>query len=207
MSSPNPRATSSVKIEPGLPVNAELLGRSLDIKKQLTHSLHGAGLGSGGISKGPGRRNSVNVKQEDDVDEEDQRNERRRRDDINERIQELLTLIPPKYFRESNKDIQNGLDDSLVKSTGTKDGKPNKGQILTQAVEYIQALQNSIDENNRKEVELLLKMKNYQMQQEKKLNVPIAVESTSAELALGEIGVGPESTEYFKSVLMNKREE
>ncbi|WPK23870.1 hypothetical protein PUMCH_001120 [Australozyma saopauloensis] len=207
MTSPNPRSSASIKIEPGLPVNAELLGRSLDIKKQLTHSLQGGGPSSGGVLKLPVRRNSVHVKNEDDNDDEEQHNERKRRDDINERIQELLTLIPQKYFRESAKEGLAGLEDNSSKSTGTKDGKPNKGQILTQAVEYIQALQNSIDENNRKEVELLLKMKTFQMQQEGKVNVPISVGATSAELALGEIGVGPHSQEYFKAVLARKSED
>lgn len=205
MASPNHRSHSSMRIEPGLPVNAELLGRSFDIKKQLTHSMHGAG--TGGISKAPGRRNSTHVAAEDENGDEEQHNERKRRDDINERIQELLTLIPPDYFRDSAKEGSAGPEEGSSKSNGTKDGKPNKGQILTQAVEYIQALQNSIDENNRKEVELLLKMKTYQMQQEGQLNAPITVGTTSAELALGEIGVGPHSQEYFKAVLARKSDD
>lgn len=202
MASPNYRNVSNMKLEAALPPDAELPGRSIDIKRQLSNSMQG----NGGISKFLARRNSVHVKTDADDGEEDQHNERKRRDDINERIQELLTLIPPEYFRESNKERSSGLDDSAIKSTGTKDGKPNKGQILTQAVEYIQSLQNQIDENNRKEVELLLKMKTYQMQQEGQTNVPLSAGSTSAELALGEIGVGPNSQEYFKAVLARRNE-
>lgn len=206
MTSPKLRKFTSIKIEPGLPVNAELLGRSLSIKKQLTHSLQGNVPGSGGVSKS-GRRGSVYAKNEDDKgEEEEHHNERKRRDDINERIQELLTLIPPEYFSDNQKDLLNSLGDNWSKSTGTKDGKPNKGQILTQAVEYIQALQNTTDENNRKEVGLLIKLKTYQQQKEGCTNVPIVVGPTSAELALGEIGVGPNSQEYFESVLLRSNE-
>lgn len=206
MTSPNYNLGPSIKLEPGLPVNAELLGRSFDIKKQLTHSLHGGATLSGGVSKAPARRNSTHIKNEDN-EADDQPHERKRRDDINDKIQELLTLIPPEYFNDNSKEGSVGLEESGSRSTGTKDGKPNKGQILTQAVEYIQALQNSIDENNRKEVELVLKMKTYQMQQKGKVDVPISIGATSAELALGEIGVGPHSQEYFRTVLAKNYEE
>lgn len=193
----------SVRQDSGLPVNAELLSRSFDIKKQLSQSFHGGGV-QGGVSKPHSRRNSAyHVKLEPDEDEDEQGNERKRRDNINERIQDLLGLIPPEYFQDNGKDVNvTGYEESMAKSTGTKDGKPNKGQVLSKSVEYIQALQNKIDENNRKEVELQLKLKTLQMKQQGKTNVPILAGSTSAELALGEIGVGPHAEMYFKDVLL-----
>lgn len=186
-----------VKAEPALPVNAsELLSRLFDIKKQLSQSFQYGG-SVGGVSKPQSRRNSFLHK--DDDDDDDRGNERKRRDNVNERIQELLTLIPPEYFLEQPRDE----DGPGTKSTGTKDGKPNKGQILSKAVEYIQAMQNLIDENNRKEVQLLLKLKTLQMRQQGKANVPVSVGTTSAELALGQIGVGPHADEYFRQVLID----
>lgn len=189
----------------GSPVNAELLSKSFDIKKQLSQSFHGGG-SLGGVSKPHSRANltfHVRLDQDDEDDPEEQGNERKRRDNINERIQELLTLIPPEYFQESAKDSGlSGYEESISKSTGTKDGKPNKGQVLSKAVEYIQSLQNLIDENNRKEVELQFKLKALQMKQQGKVNVSILAETTSAELALGEIGVGPHAEEYLKNVLI-----
>ncbi|KAI5963553.1 RTG1 [Candida pseudojiufengensis] len=173
--------------------------------------------------------------QDNEDDDKDQGNERKRRDNINDKIQELLTLIPQEYFitkdeststntskikkesspppftnekSPSEEDINN-----TVSKTGTKDGKPNKGQILTKSVEYLQYLQNLIDENNRKEVELIMKLENLKLQKKQnklnnssgnnnKQNLPIRIGYTSAEKALGEIGVGPCSEEYFKDVLV-----
>ncbi|KAF8004691.1 hypothetical protein HF325_000148 [Metschnikowia pulcherrima] len=216
---------------PGSPMN-DLLGRSVDIKKQLLQSFHGhsssfsGGVSGGGVTKPKLRRNSAyHVKSEDadlgdngvgngaEEGKEDQGIERKRRDNINEKIQELLTLIPSEYFLEKEQPAagstgaaNHAFEEALSKLAGTRDGKPNKGQILTQAVEYIQTLQNTIDENNRKEVELFLKMKTLEKQQKgdksSLANVPIAVEPTSAERALGEIGVGPESDGYFRKVLL-----
>lgn len=185
--------------EAGSPVNAsELLSRSSDIKKQLSQSFQG-GASSGGVQKPLSRRNSaIHIKNEDE-DEEDQGNERKRRDNINEKIQELLALVPPVYFLDMATREE---EDGAAKSTGTKDGKPNKGQILTKSVEYIQYLQNLIDDNNRKEVELQLKLKTLRMQQQGRNNVPISADPTSAEKALGEIGVGPHSRKYFEEVLL-----
>lgn len=222
---------------PGLPASPvnEFLGRSLDIKKQLLQSLQGHAAASGGVTKPKSRRNSAYYIKTEDGDGaesgklgengepgengDDQGIERKRRDNINEKIQELLTLIPGEYFQDVGKDgvppAANspsagqgpGYEEALAmaKSTGTRDGKPNKGQILTQAVEYIQHLQNSIDENNRREVELFLKMKTLEKQAQGQStggNVPVAVGPTSAERALGEIGVGPESEQYFRNVLL-----
>ncbi|ODV97230.1 hypothetical protein PACTADRAFT_29373, partial [Pachysolen tannophilus NRRL Y-2460] len=101
--------------------------------------------------------------------------ERKRRDNINDKIQELLALIPDTVFKDAND-----------KSTGTKDGKPNKGQILTKSVEYIQFLQNEIDAKNRKEVELIYNLKKLNL-----TNDNNEFDHTSAEIGLGRIGVGP----------------
>lgn len=188
----------NIKHEPGSPVNAELLSRSLDIKRQLAHSFQGNG-GSGGISKPQSRRNSAfHVTSDPDDDDEGQNHERKRRDHINDRIQELLTLIPASYFQDSAKEQ---LDDGGTRNTGTKDGKPNKGQILTKSVDYIKVLQNTIDANNRMEVKLLLKLRKLEMYERGNANAPVSVGTTSAELALGEIGVGPHSEKYFRQVL------
>lgn len=188
----------NIKHEPGSPVNTELLSRSLDIKRQLAHSFQGNG-GSGGISKPQSRRNSAfHVTSDQDDDEEGQNHERKRRDHINDRIQELLTLIPAHYFQDSAKEQ---LDEVGARNTGTKDGKPNKGQILTKSVDYIKVLQNTIDANNRMEVKLLLKLRKLEMYEKGSANTPVSVGTTSAELALGEIGVGPHSEKYFHQVL------
>lgn len=152
--------------------------------------------------------------------------DRKRRDNINERIQELLTLIPSEYFQEyyATSNNNNSSDsttpsavggansgggtgssnseDSTVgtpvsnfgtpkpKGTGTKDGRPNKGQILTQAVEYINKLQNQVDAKNREEVEYILKLSKLAKVADVKVT-DINLENTSAEIELGRIGVGP----------------
>lgn len=211
------------------PESAEkLLSRSLDIKKQLSQSFQGNASTQqhGGISKPQSRKNSMiaiksnngSENEEDDDDKDDsQVNERKRRDNINEKIQELLTLIPAEFFQENPptntqqqqaQQTQQSENDAAiaaaVKNSGTKDGKPNKGQILTKSVEYLQYLQNLIDENNRKEVELVVKLRSLELQeQQRSLNVPINVGHTSAERALGKIGVGPLSDDYFKLILVN----
>lgn len=200
-----------IKTEPA----EKLIPKSGDIKKQLSQSLYGASgpsSSSGGISKPHSRKNSViAMKSEEENDDEDddedgQGNERKRRDNINDRIQELLTLIPPEFFQETAPVAHTGNQaydqeaeiTAAVKNSGTKDGKPNKGQILTKSVEYLQYLQNLIDENNRKEVELIMKLRNLQGQPN---TAPIG--NTSAEKALGKIGVGPLSEPYFKQILVN----
>lgn len=192
----------------------KLLSKSGDIKRQLSQSLYGGSGPSssmGGISKPHSRKNSViAIKSDDDNDLDDdddgQGNERKRRDNINDKIQELLMLIPPEFFQEtapatnpSGQYSQEAEITAAVKNSGTKDGKPNKGQILTKSVEYLQYLQNLIDENNRIEVELLAKLRNLQGQ----LSDSQSVGHTSAERALGEIGVGPLSESYFKQILVN----
>lgn len=106
--------------------------------------------------------------------------ERKRRDNINERIQDLLKIIPEIFFDESNE-----------KSTGTKDGKPNKGQILTKAIEYVQWLQNEVDSKNRKEVELSIKMRNLEISNNVPHDKRLNLSHTSAEYGLGALGVGP----------------
>lgn len=171
---------------------------------------------SGASSSGNGNNSNNNNSNSDD--EDDLGHERKRRDNINDKIQELLTLVPPEFFQEqpatnnalAQANAQSGQLEhdaaiaAAMKNSGTKDGKPNKGQILTKSVEYIQYLQKVIDENNRKEVELIMKLKNLELKRDNnQLNVPINVGHTSAEVALGKIGVGPLSDDYFKQVLQN----
>lgn len=196
----------------------DFLSQSLDIKKQLSQSFGGSYGNSAGISKPHSRKNSIAPSRSNngsDDEDDEQGNERKRRDNINEKIQELLTLIPSEFFQEvesKNPTISVNNPDSdndaaiaaAMKNSGTKDGKPNKGQILTKSVEYLQYLQNLIDENNRREVELQMKLKKLKLLSEgKPLNVPITIGNTSAEYALGEIGVGPISDDYFKQVLVS----
>lgn len=131
--------------------------------------------------------------------------DRRRRDNINDRIQQLLSMIPHEFFQEynrSNNDSEQSLLDTSAsdtpkessiakaRSTGTKDGKPNKGQILTQTVEYINALQNQVDSKNREEAELIFKIQELCKKTGTIVN-DINLENTSAEVALSKIGVGP----------------
>lgn len=214
--------TINIKNEPNSSQANELLSKSLDIKRQLSQSFQNAGLGpSGGISKPQSRKNSIvpirsnngsDNEDNDDDDEEGHGNERKRRDNINDKIQELLTLIPPEFFAETNQTTSPGDGNqsendaaiaAAMKNSGTKDGKPNKGQILTKSVEYLQLLQNLIDENNRKEVELVMTLKNLQYKEQgRAANLPINVGHTSAERSLGKIGVGPLSDDYFKLVLV-----
>lgn len=212
--------TINIKNEPGSSQANELLSKSLDIKKQLSQSFQNTGLGpSGGISKPQSRKNSIvpirsnhaSDNEDNDDDDEGQGNERKRRDNINDKIQELLTLIPAELFAETaptnspgeNQSENDAAIAAAMKNSGTKDGKPNKGQILTKSVEYLQYLQNLIDENNRKEVELVMTLKTLQYKEQgRAANLPINVGHTSAEHALGKIGVGPLSDDYFKLVLV-----
>lgn len=106
--------------------------------------------------------------------------DRKRRDNINEKIQDLLVLIPPEFFT-----------DGKDKSSGTKDGKPNKGQILSKSVDYITWLQQKIDENNRREVELSIKLRNLELAKKVPVAERINLLHTSAEIGLAQIGVGP----------------
>ncbi|SCU94000.1 LAME_0F05732g1_1 [Lachancea meyersii CBS 8951] len=135
--------------------------------------------------------------------------DRRRRDNLNDKMQTLLKLIPEELFQEYYRrkevvDLENGhstpgsagvpaggsASGSKLKGTGTKDGKPNKGQILTQAVEYMTKLQAQVDARNREEVELILRVKELSKKTGVAVN-DINLENTSAEIALARIGVGP----------------
>lgn len=95
--------------------------------------------------------------------------DKKRKDNINQKIAELLELIPPTFF-----------SDISEKNSGTKDGKPNKGQILSKSVDYITYLQNEIDSRNRKEVELTMLLQHSPHNKH-----------TVAEEMLAKIGVGP----------------
>ncbi|KAH3898736.1 Rtg1p SCDLUD_005063 [Saccharomycodes ludwigii] len=107
-------------------------------------------------------------------------------EDINSKIQEMLEVIPPEYFKERRKFGK------------TKDGKPNKGKILTEGVNYLLNLQNQVDLNNREEIELLNRLKTLMGERGvslDQLGLPheglLNLENTSAEIELGKIGVGP----------------
>lgn len=126
---------------------------------------------------------------------------RRRHDNMTDKIQELLRLIPEEFFHEnygSDSNTNNGSANGetpggttpKLKATGTKDGRPNKGQILTQSVEYITHLQNQVDSNNREEIELMMRVSELAKQTGTIIN-DINLENTSAEIALANIGVGP----------------
>ena len=112
----------------------------------------------------------------------------RRKDNINEKIAELLQLIPERFFADLGE-----------KNTGTKDGRPNKGQILSRAVDYISWLQGEIDSRNRREVQLTLAVEAQQLQlQQQQQHDSVQHESASqhnrhtvAEEMLAQIGVGP----------------
>lgn len=106
--------------------------------------------------------------------------DRKRRDNMNEKIQELLSLIPQPFF-----------DEGKDKSSGTKDGKPNKGQILSKSVEYINHLQGAIDSKNRAEVELSIKLRNLEIANNIPVYQRLNLLHTSAEIGLAKIGVGP----------------
>ena len=139
-------------------------------------------------------------------------NDRKRRDNINDRIQEILMLIPANYFQDyylsgSNSNSNNNeisinnetkncsrnnstSGEVKVRGTGTKDGKPNKGQILTKAVEYIVKLQKQVDAKNREEVALMMKVQRLS-KKTGTIVTDINLENTSGEVDLAKIGVGP----------------
>lgn len=165
---------------------SQSLSSSIPIKQSLAKAMSESYSDAGKITKVNSRRKSA-VKRsdlpggDDDGDDEDG-DGRKKRDNMNDKIQELLALVPDDYF-----------SDARDKATGTKDGKPNKGQILTKGVDYIQDLQNKIDENNRTEVELVWKLKKLSHVK----NTPITdiqLSNTSAEIVLADIGVGPLAT-------------
>ncbi|KAG7877153.1 hypothetical protein KL906_002012 [Ogataea polymorpha] len=114
--------------------------------------------------------------------------DKKRKDNMNEKIYELYESIPSDLFV-----------DSKDKSSGTKDGKPNKGQILSKAVEYISKLQADIDEKNRKEVELSIRLRNLEIAQNVPASQRFNLLHTSAELGLAKIGVGPLAQESSES--------
>ena len=117
-----------------------------------------------------------------------------KRGNINELIQQFLSIIPEEFFEEyyrKNSDPKIK-DEPVSKSKGTSANanKPTKGQILTQAVEYVNSLQEQVDLKNREEVELILRVKELCKETGYIVN-DLNLDNTSAELALSRIGVGP----------------
>lgn len=107
--------------------------------------------------------------------------ERRRRNNINEKIRELSEILPESFLN-----IPNTNGDGFT--TLPKDDKPNKGTILSKSVDYIRSLQQIIDDQNRREIELQKMIQQLQIQSGQK---PTQFKGTSAESALAKIGVGP----------------
>ena len=80
--------------------------------------------------------------------------ERRRRDNINEKIQELAAIIPDEFMTPSSI-IHEGASPPLSASPSTHhapDGtiKHNKGVILRKSVDYIRSLQDVVKESQRR---------------------------------------------------------
>ncbi|KAI9475858.1 MAG: hypothetical protein EXX96DRAFT_484936 [Benjaminiella poitrasii] len=77
--------------------------------------------------------------------------ERRRRDNINERIQELCSLLPETYLFEGGSSNSN-----------TTNNKPNKGFILKKSVDHIRQLQQEVQTYHKRVEELERTLKMYQ---------------------------------------------
>lgn len=118
--------------------------------------------------------------------------ERRRRDNINDRIHELSTLIPEAFLNEplAGSPILGPMGSPPPSQVpGTKDGRPNKGTILIKSVDYIRKLQTVIDEQNQREIEMYDRLNIL----ERQLGMPeTRLETSSAELALARLGIKDE---------------
>lgn len=110
--------------------------------------------------------------------------ERRRRDNINEKIKELCDLLPEAFLYATN-------DPNAY--NGSKDDKPNKGTILSRSVDYIRKLQQIIDDQNRRELELQDTVQQLQRQN----GMPVTeFGPTSAEAGLAKLGLEEPSPEF-----------
>lgn len=144
----------------------------------------------GGISKQQSRRKSF---KSNDFEVENDGKDRKQRENFNDRITELMGLIPQEFLLIDKHELMLNEDRDLTKSSINSDAKPYKGQILTNSVRYINYLQDRIDKNNQIEVELMSELET--------LNPTYSSSLTSAEIALGDIGVGKYSDQYFIDVL------
>ncbi len=119
-----------------------------------------------------------------------QRESHKRKDIVNEKIQELATIIPESFLLAPVKSQTAGTVLTSPQfhpvNTGTKDKRPNKGTILIKSVEYIKMLQQLIDEQNRQEVELQDQLRNLEVTSGLD---PSDFATTSAEKALANLGV------------------
>ncbi|KAG0164343.1 hypothetical protein DFQ28_009176 [Apophysomyces sp. BC1034] len=80
--------------------------------------------------------------------------ERRRRENINERIQELGTLLPEAM-----------LDDITSGGNGGPSNKPNKGAILRKSVEHLRMLQQEIEAYQQRVKDLEVLLEKYKQEQ------------------------------------------
>ncbi|KAK6197545.1 uncharacterized protein RJT21DRAFT_58160 [Scheffersomyces amazonensis] len=163
---------------------------------------------------------NINNNNNNNNNNNDKKSDPGRVDLVTSKIQELLTLIPPEFFQDTVKSNKNGKppikqendeneddedEDGNPRTSGTRDGKPNKGQILTKSLEYIEYLQKLIDDNNHAEARLKKRLK----EQEDRAglqNSQLSIGPTSGERALGEIGIGSNPAlveDYFKQVLVS----
>lgn len=153
-----PRVRSSLSKQAELPL--------LDAEQQQQRD---ESQGDGSSSQQQQQQQQQEQQQQEQQQQQTKEPDRKRKDNINQKIAELLELIPPSFFADVSE-----------KNSGTKDGKPNKGQILSKSVDYITWLQNEIDTRNRHEVELTLL-----------LQLSPHNRHTVAEEMLAKIGVGP----------------
>jgi hypothetical protein len=74
--------------------------------------------------------------------------ERRRRENINERIQELGTMLPETMLEEL----------ASVNINGNNNNKPNKGAILRKSVDHIRILQQEVTNHKQRIYELEIQL-------------------------------------------------
>lgn len=134
--------------------------------------------------------------------------------DVTEKIKELYLEMPKEIFEDSKDATISG----KLKAKTPSDKIPNKGHILSEAVNYLTQLQNEVDSANRKEVEIKNNIREMLYQLDQK-NIPYSdilqdvgikdsnilssfnSSSTTAELLLYELmDIGPLANENNTSV-------
>lgn len=121
--------------------------------------------------------------------------ERRRRDNINEKIKELSELLPEQYLTAAA--------ESSSKGNAKDDNRPHKGTILALSVEYIRKLQLVIDEQNHKELEHQQTINDL----ETRLGItPTEFTYTTAEKALSRLGLRPIEESPFEEEQLDEQD-